>query len=438
MVPVKFEKTQTVWSAFHAGPYGVPAGTVITIAVSGGPDSTALARAAAASGSHSLQLLHVQHGLRGAESIADQQFVAALAEDLGLPVTVVDAPIEGSQAIETRARDARLSVFNRIGGVIATAHTRDDQVETIQMRLERGTGLRGLCGIPERRPLGETGWLIRPLLALSREDLETDLREAGQDWCEDTMNADPAWHRNRIRHLTLPALQKVTPGWAADLLRMRSLAVEIEATTRAWVDQHLDPVDGSFAVTAPDTMVPYLLAESFRRQEGATPDLSEGQLLDCVSSIRDGRGVTDRLPGGRWVQVTDGRVTVGRGRQTAEMPVVRWELVEDLPAELSAGAPNCAWIDPASVQGAIRVRRRVPGDRFHPFGSAGGRKLKDFLIDARIPRHQRDAIPIVVDDVGILWVGGLRPDERTRLTPEATGGIRMWIDSEISDVMSPA
>jgi tRNA(Ile)-lysidine synthase len=436
MMPMELERTQAAWDAFHSGPHGVPVGERITVAVSGGPDSTALACAAAASRTHSLQLLHVQHRLRGEDSVADQRFVEALAASLDLPLIVEEAAIDGAHAIETRAREARLCAFRKIGGVLATAHTADDQVETIQMRLERGTGLPGLCGIPERRTLGLDGVLIRPLLALSRVEIELDLQEAGQGWCEDAMNADPAWHRNRTRHRTLPGLNSLAPGWSDDLLRMRELAVDICSAVDDWVARHLDPCEGTFSRTVPAEMIPYLVAEAFRRQEGATPDLTESQLKDCVASILDGQSVHGRLPGGRWIRVVGDRVAVGQGAGSAQMPAVRWEVTEWSPTDLSGCTPESIWINPAAVQGTIRVRRRQSGDRFRPFGSAGRRKLKEFLIDSKVPQDQRDAVPIVVDDAGILWVGGLRPDERTRMGPDATQGIRMWIESEKSDVMS--
>jgi tRNA(Ile)-lysidine synthase len=215
------------------------------LAVSGGPDSVALARAAVfarGQGGGRLVLAHLNHGLRGAESDADEALVVDLAASLsGVEVCHerIDVSAEASRAganLEATARRVRYEWLARVArqrriARVATGHTADDQAETVLHRLLRGTGLQGLRGIAPRRPLAAGVELVRPLLAVTHADVFAFLQEVGQSFCEDRSNRDVRYTRSRIRHELLPLLVRdYNPAIVAVLGR---LAVQAREAYRA-------------------------------------------------------------------------------------------------------------------------------------------------------------------------------------------------------------
>jgi tRNA(Ile)-lysidine synthase len=181
------------------------------VAVSGGPDSVALVRALAADHHADIVIAHVNYGLRGIESDADEAFVHDLARSIHRPFESTRIAIPPGASIESTARDLRYEwllalAHNRDARWIATGHTADDHAETILHRILRGTGLDGLGGIPESRPLDAQTRLVRPMLAITRADVLAALDAWGQSYRVDNSNADPRFTRNRIRHELLPLL----------------------------------------------------------------------------------------------------------------------------------------------------------------------------------------------------------------------------------------
>ncbi|HEX4020193.1 MAG TPA: tRNA lysidine(34) synthetase TilS [Acidobacteriaceae bacterium] len=232
-------------------------GQRVCVAVSGGADSTALLRTLFAARQELgivLSVVHVQHGIRGADADADAAFVVALAAQLGLPCEVVrvDTPAYAAAqqaSLETAARNLRYGVFwdilqTKQADVLTTAHTLDDQAETVLMKLLRGAWTEGLSGIhpvllaPEiaanREVSSTANKIVRPLLAVRRVEIEAYLRALGQTtlglpWCEDASNRDLAHTRNRVRHHLLPLLREFNPGLEEQLARMATLARDEEA-----------------------------------------------------------------------------------------------------------------------------------------------------------------------------------------------------------------
>lgn len=213
------------------------------LAVSGGADSVALLRALTAirqAGEGGLAVAHFNHRLRGPESEADEQFVVALCRQLDVPCEVGRASAEvwnsrGGEGLEAAARTARydflLETAARLGArYVVTAHTADDQAETILHRIARGTGLAGLAGMSRTRPLAPGITLLRPLLGFRRSELLAYLAELGQSYCADASNEDLRFTRNRIRLELLPELiQHVNPGAVEAIVRLGGLAGEAQA-----------------------------------------------------------------------------------------------------------------------------------------------------------------------------------------------------------------
>jgi tRNA(Ile)-lysidine synthase len=231
------------------GPCRLPAGATVLLAVSGGADSTALLVAMASLAREfalSIRAAHLHHGLRGAEADADLVHVRELCERLKTPLEAARwdcaarmrrRGLSGEAGLRTLRREYLLTAARRAGAVaIATAHTADDQLETLLMRLARGTGLTGMAGMRARQ-----GAWIKPMLDATRADIERDLRQHGLSWCEDESNATPAYTRNRIRHGAVPALLDAlgVPSGAAAARRERlarraaALAAELADAGRA-------------------------------------------------------------------------------------------------------------------------------------------------------------------------------------------------------------
>lgn len=222
----------------------------ICLAVSGGADSTALfcalTRLAHQEGFADLLMAgHVNHGVRGEESDGDAQFVRELAErqsihyeECRIKSSVLHRQIAISGSFEGAARDLRYSLLREMAGkfgarYLVTAHTKDDQLETILYRIFRGTGLEGLKAIPQCRPLDEALTILRPMLSLSRQDVIRYLSELGQDYREDSSNAETEFARNKIRHQLIPVLNEIFPTrWEGALERLSANAAEVSDLIR--------------------------------------------------------------------------------------------------------------------------------------------------------------------------------------------------------------
>jgi tRNA(Ile)-lysidine synthase len=227
------------------------------VAVSGGADSVALVRAlqrTVTPRGQSLTVAHYNHGLRGEQSMADERFVCQLAQGLDLPCVVgrdeVLASADNPDGIEAAARDARYrflqATAERLGArYILTAHTADDQAETILHHLLRGSGLAGLAGIPRTRVLSPAVTLLRPMLAIRRTEVLDYLNTLAQEYCHDATNDDRALTRNRIRHELLPLLTRdYAPGVVDSLLRTGALAGDAQRLIEAGAENLLDATIG--------------------------------------------------------------------------------------------------------------------------------------------------------------------------------------------------
>jgi tRNA(Ile)-lysidine synthase len=216
----------------------------VVLAISGGADSVALLRAivalkAACGGSGKMFTAHLNHGLRSDEADADAVWVAALCERLSVPLEIAKANVslladQQGDGLEAAARAARYDFLQqtaeRLGArFVATAHTADDQVETVLQRILRGTGLSGLVGIPRARPLSNSVALVRPLLAVKRREIIDYLATLGQDYRVDSSNDDSRFTRNRLRHELLPLLrERFSSDVDAALLRLATQAGEAQ------------------------------------------------------------------------------------------------------------------------------------------------------------------------------------------------------------------
>jgi tRNA(Ile)-lysidine synthase len=446
------------------------------MAVSGGSDSVGLLRVLHALGPElglALSVAHLDHGVRGEASRADAAFVEALAGELGLPCDLGQWQPTRTGHFEADARRARYAWLCETAGtrgasVVAVGHTLDDQAETILHRIVRGTGLRGLSGIPARRVLS---WdppvaLVRPLLSVSRQLIRERLEALGQPYREDASNADLARTRARIRHDLLPRLaREYNPRVAEALVRLGNLAAD---SGRA-MDHRLREMAHSVTWSTNHQQVElrrdwllefpvFLRAEVLRKvwREAGWPEagMSARRWRRLAILARSQR--IDRLAIGAGVELTStgasgcpaNQFVLRRISTTASLEQEP-DLSQDLALEMSGavawgegtirtvldpGAPRDETVDLDRIVSPLSVRAAVPGDRFQPLGMGGkSTPLNDFFRGRGIPKKVRAQIPLLCDRLGIVWVVGHRISDRVKVT-EATRrtlGLRWQADAKM-------
>ncbi len=432
----------------------------VAVAVSGGPDSVALAwllHALAARASWQIAgLIHVNHGLRGAESDADEAFCRELADRLSWPIVtrrvdVREAARRARRSIEATARDLRYAEFEAgaeefSATAVATGHTADDQAETVLLRLLAGAGTRGLSGVRPRR-----GPYRRPLIDCRREELRTWLVGRGEPFRTDASNDDASVPRNRLRRDLLPVIEQVAPGGIAALVRLADLAADDEAVLESlateWLAKLVSTEDGLAEVDAAAlAALPAALGRRVVRAmaSGVAPGARLGaEHLETVRRLAasEKTGGWLDLPG---VSARRHRASLFLGPAVAgpvdpsggfayDLPVPGTVDLPELGVVMRASMATAAPGNPAATAtvvalqaSAVRmplvVRSRRPGDRLRPLGSPGRRKVQDLLMDRKVSRQERDRVPIVTDASGrIVWVAGLTIEEGCRVTTPETG-----------------
>ena len=397
------------------------------VAASGGVDSTALLLGFAdlRDEGFDISCAHVNHHLRGAESDADEAFVRDLCEQLRVTLHVADGTLDEARVrecgVEAAAREVRYARLRGLAGTtpIATAHQKNDQAETVLMRLLTGSGIAGLRGI---HPIRDDGF-IRPLLEVTREEIEAFLRERGVTPRHDRSNDDPRFLRNRVRVLV------------REINAVDNLAAVAEQARLQW------PVLERAIDDAERECVEVLEHETRFRRWPEEPWLRHALLRRHIRRLD---------PNARDVSIAPGSVTknlelVGdalrRRKQREVIAEFEVELTPDHPAQipelgitvhLTAGQPgNRATGQPIQVPegGTFTVRNRRKGDRFQPLGMSSPKKLKDFLIDRKIAADVRDRIPLLLWNDEIVWVAGVEVSERFKVTSPPGGRLyEVWTE----------
>jgi tRNA(Ile)-lysidine synthetase-like protein len=476
------------------------AGETVLVAVSGGPDSVALLDALARLAPQlaiRLAVGHLDHRLRP-RAAEDAAAVARLAASLGLPAHVAARDVgayaaEAGRGLEDAARRLRYAylaaVAAEIGAsAVALGHTADDQAETVLMNFLRGSGLAGLKGMtptadyplsaPEIRALEPVGpeaptaaraapvapavpWpprLVRPLLGVTRAEVEAYLRTRDLEARRDPSNVDRRFLRNRVRHDILPALEEVNPRLREALVRNAALIADDlafldAAVDVAWREVYRSAPAGTALLdrTAWSALHPALQRGVLRRAAemvGADQrELGAGPIETARTLALEGSaGRTTTLPGGFRLEVEQDTLRLHPEVPVhAEAPQPSLPLPSDeaqplgLPGEtrlpggwsiraevqthraseaLPRTGPWTAYLDADRIGPRLTVRARRPGDRMQPLGMGGRHKsLQDLFVDRRVPRAERDAWPVIVAGDEIVWVPGLRQAEVGRVGP---------------------
>lgn len=390
--------------------YGlISPGDRVICAVSGGTDSVALLVALYLLRENlgiTLEAAHFNHRLRGEESDGDEAFVKALCDRYEIPLHLGSGEIvPGKKGLEAAAREARYAFLRGLPGKIATAHTADDNAETVLLHLVRGTGLKGLGGIA---PVN--GRVIRPMLTVTRREVELFSAEYALPHREDSTNATDLFLRNRIRRKVMPLLAQENPSLAETMSTMALGLREDEKYLSQMAGEALP------AVTELREMHPALrvrVLERFLKENGVPePEKRHIALMEQLV-FSDKPSARADFPGG---------VVIARRYDTLEALGEAQPLPErvlegglELPelglravcvaAEEIVNTPDTFTVVP---RGKMVIRSRCPGDRI--LLSGGTKSLKKLFIDRKIPARQRNQIPVVCDEAGILGVYGIGAD----------------------------
>lgn len=388
----------------------VPPGARVLVALSGGPDSTALLGALAELRDAGLLgevgACHVDHQLR-AGSAADGEFCRSLCAKLNVDLERVAVVVPKRENLQSAARRARYAALREAAlraraERIATGHTRGDQAETVLLRLLRGSGARGLAAIPARR-----GDLVRPLIDRSRSQVMEYLVDRGLGWRDDPTNGSPRFLRNRIRSEVLPALEALAPGLerrlarTADLLRDDDRALE-RLASRA-VPRRATRAEVTALLCLPLAVRRRAVRRLWRGLAGSRRGIGAEHVEAILRQLRTARPKRLALPGRREARVGGGFVELAEAPPPppALLPCLRLDGpgVYSLPG---AGSVEVGWTSSDPAPWPLELRGRRPGDRFRPDRGRGSKKLKAWLIDRKVPLARRDALVLIADLEG--WV----------------------------------
>lgn len=431
-------------------------GDVVCIGLSGGADSVYLLLALqelAEKLSLRLQAVHVNHGLRGEESDGDQAFVEQLCRERGIPLFVYARPVaelaaENHMGLEEAGRMVRRQAYQecleRRGATkIALAHHQNDMAETLLFHLARGTSLPGMAAI---RPVN--GAIIRPLLCISREEIEHDLNNGGIVWRTDSTNLEDDYTRNSIRHQMIPYLERRVN--VQTVRHMAEAAGDLEAAGHFLREEALKRMkelvldQGNRLMILegllgePEILQGYMILECLQRLAGARKNLTRSHVSMVrglmsmqtgkriclpygITGIRDYRGVCLKAGGGAGpkkpepVPLPEGLVPVG---SSARFCFGEYEAVCGIYERNGEKIPEKAytkWLDYDKIKNSLVIRTRKQGDFLVIDKNGGRKKLKDYMIDQKIPRQERDSIPLLASGPEIFWVAGHRISESCKI-----------------------
>lgn len=413
----------------------------VLAAISGGPDSMAMLYSLyELRQEYGIRILvaHVNHGVRGEFAKRDQDFVQVISKELGLDyyTTNVDMVAYGKEhkmTSEEAGRLLRYGFFRKIleengGGRIAVAHNKNDQAETVLHRIIRGTGLDGL-----RAMTMINGDVIRPLLNIGRDDIESFIEEKGIETVEDHTNLQTVYTRNKIRLELIPYLRdNFNPNVVDSLYRLS----EIAQSDLSVLDQEIEKKYNLVVKKRVNNSIIFRGKAFMKQDEGTAKRVVRKAIFDLLGNL-DGFGevhiqnVIDLFSSG----VTGKSVDIGRdvsaivsyddlilriGKtkdqkmeeailEIGENCLSKWKLVvslEEAEANSDHNEFSTLYVDRDKIQGSILVRPRRDGDRIRPLGMEGTKKVKDIFIDNKVPRDERSQIPIFEDEQGIIWIPG--------------------------------
>lgn len=430
---------------------GITPGDPLLAGVSGGTDSMVMLQALLDLG-HSVTSAHCNFQLRGREADLDEQLVMDFCLEKGVPFrsvrfdTLLHARDKGI-SVQMAARDLRYNWFEKLATAescnwILVAHHADDQVETLLMNLTRGTGLRGLTGIP-----AVNGRIIRPLLRISRREIDEFRKLREVPFRDDESNSSTKYHRNRIRHQVIPQLEMINPSLRETL----TTNMEVLERTMEFVSEQMTTLIPKLTTQAgDDLLIPIATLNELASREFVLYEIlrdkgfSPAQVRDIIASLE--------APPGRLFYTKSHRLLKDRGQlvvsqhqedlfsrfyldpepASIDLPIpLSWQILT--PGETPINPdPKLAFLDYDRLSWPLLLRTWREGDRFHPLGMSSSKKLSDFFIDQKLGIHDKDRTWILESAGEIAWIAGHRIDDRFKVTPETTRIVRFEIGASPS------
>ena len=401
------------------------------LAVSGGVDSVVMASLFQKCGLR-FALAHLNYGLRDTESDGDEALVRKMAAEMDVPLFAVQMDTESIAreshlSIQEAARILRLDYLHHIKtkegfDLVALAHHQDDALETFFINLLRGTGIKGLGGIPVRRDA-----LIRPMMFTGREEIEAYARAEGLTWREDSSNTKDAYLRNRIRHHLLPLLAEIRPGARPRLLKNMDRLAGESLMLETFLQRPPAESAASFDFTVP-AGIPADAIPVFIHSVIAAAGFSFETARQVAEALNQSES-RQFLSLSHQIVLSQGRITVRpkREKNANSYVIPHWQHLPPLPVYLEMEeverkaltkldeGPQTALVDIERLEWPLTLRKRQDGDVFHPLGMQGKKKVKDFLIDQKIPFIEREDLWLLCSGNRIVWLAGYRLDHRFRV-----------------------
>jgi tRNA(Ile)-lysidine synthase len=382
----------------------------------------------------SLRAIHVEHGIRGPESLADAAYVEDFCKAYGLPCRVVSVDAqalagERGMSLEEAARELRYGAFGQYAGElqtaaprvrIAVAHHREDQAETVLWQMIRGSDIRGLGGM---RPI--RGQIIRPLLFADRGAIEEELRSRGISWREDATNREEAYTRNRLRHAVFPVLTDLNSQALAHMCetaeRLQETEDYLERETAAKLTVHARAQGAGIfladsLLTEHPLMIRRVLYRCVEQLSGGAKDVGARHIALIRELFSHQVGKSLRLPGGLFAERTYGGIRLFSAEEEHVCKEKNGIAAENFSMEVLTGLTKAEifkkkytkWFDYDKIEHNVQIRGRCEGDYLVIDESGHRQSLRRYLMNEKIPAAMRDTLPLLADGSHIMWVVGHR------------------------------
>ncbi|MFA6468475.1 MAG: tRNA lysidine(34) synthetase TilS [Bacteroidota bacterium] len=415
-------------------------GQHVIVAVSGGIDSMVLLDVLSSLRDMlhlRLSVAHVNHGLRGRSSDLDEQLVKKRAAKLGIPFftekfETKNSAISRKVSIQVAARELRYGFFDNLkksltADLIATAHHANDSAETMMFHFFRGSGVKGLSGIPVKR-----GHFVRPLLSITRREIERYAKERRITFREDASNLKQDYTRNFIRRTLIPQIERRVNSSLVNTLNRES---EIFSLLSNFIDHQIEQqyrnlVKGStIVVNRVQSLHPFLQRETVKRLlESLTMEPSYTSIESVIGLLKNQKGTIAELGGGFAAERTSEHIEIRPQHidQDFEYTVPSVSVVTNKAFTFSikstskqnkyAGEPSNEYVDAAKISFPLTIRSWKRGDVFRPLGMKGNKKLSDFFGERKLTAAQKSDVPVVLSGNRIIWIAGMRLDDRCKIT----------------------
>ena len=447
----------------------------LVVAVSGGPDSTALVHSLVSHQNEwdlDLHVAHLDHDFRGEEAHDDATFVETMAKRLNLPYTVEQADsfeyqkLHCISSFEEASREVRYQFLGKVAArvgaqAVAVGHTADDQIETILMHIIRGSGLDGLEGMKEFSIWGCPRnniklQVFRPFLSVTKTNCKSYCEGLGVPYRNDSSNRMNEFTRNKVRNQLIPLLETINPAIRNSIMRLGYISSKTNEYIRsqafiAWdkvttVHPNGVHIDKTRFTKLDGAIQHILIRMVYKHLTGTLRKLDQKHVMAVINTINKPPGAKTNLPGGvtcvtnhdyllvsiallepNVESVFNNRTMVNvYGQTTMNGWTINTELVKK-PTSFTTN-PLTAYMDPRVLKGPAFIKTWQPGDRFQPLGMRNEKKLQDFFVDNKIPRISRPKVPLFECNGNILWVVGYRLSDISKVRHDSAEAVKITFD----------